>query len=119
MMDRLLGSIIDDYSLYRIIEGIIIVLILVAVYQGIQIMLIMKFPKKGRSESESTTPKKSFIRGSAFIFISGFFMLIHELSEGLEKDAPDFATYEFFELMAILGLVLFMLEWKKIMQENT
>ncbi len=117
-MDRLLGSIIDDYTLYRIIEASIIVLILVAVYVGVQITLIMKFPRKGKEVSESTTPKKSFTRGSVFIFISGFFMLIHELSEGLEQDAPDFTTYEFFELMALLGLVLFLLEWRKILKNR-
>ena len=41
-MDKLLGSIIDDYTLYRVIEGIITILILAAVYLGIQVILMWK-----------------------------------------------------------------------------
>jgi hypothetical protein len=49
-MDRLLGSVIDDYNLFRIIQTIIIILILFAVYLGIQITLTWKFLKKGDSD---------------------------------------------------------------------
>ncbi len=116
-MDRLLGSIIDDYTLYRIIESIIIILILIAVYLGIQITLIMKFPKKKEEDlNYKTFQKKSFTRLSIFIFIAGAFMLIHEFLEGLEKEAVDYTTYEFLELIALVGLVLFLYEWLKILK---
>ncbi len=118
-MDRLLGSIIDDYTLYRIIEGIITILTLVAVYLGIQISLTMKFPKKGASDSNDTiSQRKRYTRSSVFIFIAGFFMIMHEFLEGLEKDAADFTTYEFLELVALLGLVLFLYEWHKILKRQ-
>ncbi|MBU3968505.1 MAG: hypothetical protein KKG76_14230 [Euryarchaeota archaeon] len=29
----------------------------------------------------------------------------------------DYTTYEFFEMMALLGLVLFMIEWLKILRK--
>lgn len=119
-MDRLLGSIIDDYTLYRIIEAIIIILILIAIYLGIQITLIMKFPKKKEEYSKyKTFQKKSFTRLTLFIFIAGAFMLIHELLEGLEKDAVDYTTYEFLELIALVGLVLFLIEWHKILKNKS
>ena len=107
-MDRLLGSIIDDYTLFRIIEGIIIILILVAVYLGIQITLTWKFLKKEEVSPDQVISKKGrFYRNTIFIFIAGFFMLIHELFESLGENAPDDTTYEFFEMIGLLGLVLF------------
>jgi len=116
-MDRLLGSIIDDYTLYRIIEISIGILILAAVYLGVHITLTLKFSKNAGSDG-SISRRKSFIKSSIFIFIAGFFMLIHEFLEGLKKDAPDYTTYEFFELIALLGLVLFLCEWRKILKNN-
>lgn len=116
-MDRLLGSIIDDYTLFRIIEGIIIILILVAVYIGIQITLTWKFLKKDDVEMDKIISNKaSFYKNTIFIFIAGFFMLIHELFEGFGENAPDDTTYEFFEMIGLLGLVLFMIEWLKILR---
>lgn len=115
-MDKLLGSFIDDFTLYRIIESTITILILIMVYLGIQIGLTLKFSKK---ESDKSFSLRKFItRSSLFIFITGLFMLIHEFSEGLETDAPDFATEELFELIAFLGLVLFLFEWKKMLKHN-
>lgn len=117
-MDRILGSIIDDYTLFKIIEGIIIILILVAVYLGVQITLTWRFLKKEEvGQNDVISNKKSFYRNTIFIFIAGFFMLIHELLEGLGENAPDYTTYEFFEMMALLGLVLFMIEWLKILRK--
>lgn len=117
-MDRILGSIIDDYTLFKIIEGIIIILILVAVYIGVQITLTWRFLKKEEvGQDDVISNKKSFYRNTIFIFIAGFFMLIHELLEGLGENAPDYTTYEFFEMMALLGLVLFMIEWLKILRK--
>jgi len=118
-MDRIFGSIIDDYSLYRIIQGIIIILILLAIYLGIQILLTWKFLKKGEVGSdELISNKTSFYKIAIFIFIAGFFMLLHEFLEGLEENAPDYTTYEFFELIALLGLVLFMYEWYRILRNS-
>jgi len=119
IMDLLLGSIIDDFTLFRIIQGIIIMLILVAVYLGVQITLTWKFLKKGEIGSDEVISNKaSFYRICIFIFIAGFFMLLHELLEGLEEIEPDATTYEFFELLAVLGLVLFMFEWYRILRNS-
>ncbi len=115
-MDRLLGSVIDDYSLFRIIQAIIIMLILFAVYLAVQITLTWKFLKKGDDNSDEIISNKgSFLRNTIFIFIAGFFMLLHEFLEGFGENADD-TTYEFFELMALLGLTLFMFEWNKILK---
>jgi hypothetical protein len=116
-MDRILGSIIDDYSLFKLIQGTIIIFILFSIYLGIQITLTWKFLKKGEVGSDELISNKgSFYRNTIFIFMAGFFMLLHEFLEGLEENAPDTTSYEFFELMALLGLVLFMYEWYRILR---
>jgi hypothetical protein len=95
-MDRILGSIIDDYSLFKLIQGIIIIFILFSVYLGIQITLTWKFLKKGEVGSDEVISNKgSFYRICIFIFSAGFFMLLHEFLEGFEENAPDITTYEF------------------------
>ena len=115
-MDRLFGSIVDDYTLYKIIEGLIAILSLVTIYLGIQMALTWKFLKKKAADSkELISQRNSFNRSTVFIFITGFFMIVHEFFQGLEKDAPDFVTYELFELVAVSGLVLFFYEWHKIL----
>jgi ABC-type transport system involved in cytochrome c biogenesis permease subunit len=115
-MDNLLGSIIDDYILYRIIQGIIIILCMFTVYIGIHIALTWKFITKFQGNPvDIISQKGSFIRSSIFIIITGFFMLSHEFFEGLEELTPDSTTYELFELIAFLGLVLFLCEWYKIL----
>ena len=68
------------------------------------------------TSDEIISNKGSFIRNTLFIFIAGSFMLLHEFFEDFGKNADD-TTYEFFELMALLGLVLFMFEWYKILNK--
>lgn len=115
-MDRILGSIIDDYTLYTIIESVIIILVLIAVYLGIQTILIFKFPKK--SGGDPIAHKNGLVRCSIFILVAGSFMIIHEFTEGLEKDAIDNTTYELLELIAFLGLVMFLYEWRRILKSQ-
>ena len=117
-MDRMLGSIISDYTLYKIIEGAIAILSMATIYLGIQIALTWKYLKKrSANRDDLVSERKSFNRSAIFIFITGFFMVVHEFFEGLEKDAPDYTTYEFFELIALIGLVSFFYEWNKILKK--
>ncbi len=117
-MDYWLGGIISDYILYRIIQGIIVILSMFTVYLGIQIALTWKFLKKDAVNlNEIISQKGSFIRSSVFIIITGFFMLSHEFFESLEGYSPDATTYELFELVAFSGLVLFLYEWYKILNK--
>lgn len=115
-MDYWLGNFINDNVLYKIIEGIIAILSMTVIYLGIHIALNWKFINKEIPDSdEIISQKQSFFRSTLFIFIAGFFMIIHEFFEGLEKEAPDYATYELFEMIALSGLVLFLYEWHKIL----
>lgn len=115
-MDYWLGNFINDYVLYKIIEGIIAILSMTVIYLGIHIALNWKFINKEIPDSdEIISQKQSFFRSTLFIFIAGFFMIIHEFFEGLEKEAPDYATYELLELIALFGLVMFLYEWHKIL----
>lgn len=117
-MDRLLGSIIDDFTLFKIIQALIIILSLFTVYLGIQIALTWKFLQKEELDTDEIISQKgSFLRSSIFIIITGFFMLSHEFFEGSEDFAPDSTTYELFELIAFSGLVLFLFEWYKILNK--
>lgn len=115
-MDRLLGSVINDYNLYKIIEGIIAILSLVMIYLGIQIALTWKSLKKEGAPGEIIAQHGNFFWSSVFIFIAGIAMFVHELFEGLEQIAPDYTTYELFELIGLLGIVLFFNEWNKILK---
>ena len=73
--------------------------------------------KKGEPNSDDVISNKgSFYRNSIFIFIAGFFMILHEFLEGF-GETPDDTTYELFELIALLGLFLFMCEWHKILNK--
>ncbi|MCX9081382.1 MAG: hypothetical protein OIN83_04225 [Candidatus Methanoperedens sp.] len=117
-MDRFLGSIIDDYTLYRIIEAIIVILYMFMVYLGIQIALTWKSLKKDcRNSDEIISQKGSFIRSSIFITITGVFMPFHNFFEGLGELEPDSTTYGLFRLIAFLGLVLFFHEWYKLLNK--
>ena len=115
-MDYWFGNFINDYVLYKVIEGIIAILSMIVIYLGIHIALNWKFMNKEISDSnEVISQKQSFYRSTLYIFIAGFFMIIHEFFEGLEKEAPDYATYELLEMIALSGLVLFLYEWHKIL----
>ncbi len=117
-MDYWLGSIISDYTLYKIIKGIVVILSMFTVYLGIQIALTWKFLNKEEvNPDEIISQRGSFIRSSIFLIITGVFMLSHELFEGLEELALDATTYELFELVAFSGLVLFFYEWYKILNK--
>lgn len=117
-MDYWLGSIISDYTLYKIIKGIVVILSMFTVYLGIQIALTWKFLNKDAvNPDEIISQRGSFIRSSIFLIITGFFMLAHELFEDIKEFAPDDTTYELFELVAFSGLVLFFYEWYKILNK--
>jgi len=73
-MDRLLGWIIDDYILFRILDVIIFMLILAAIYLAIQNILTWKFLKKGDiNTDELISNRGSFYKMLIFLFITGFF----------------------------------------------
>ena len=111
-MDRVLGGVIDDYMLYKIVETVIAIVLMIIVYLGIQICLRWKYMKR----DGDVMSKISFTRSAIFIFMAGFFMVIHELLEGFEKDVPDFVMYEFLELLALTGLALFFYEWNRLLK---
>ncbi len=116
-MDTVLGSLIDDFTLFRIITVINFILILAITYLVIQVTLAWKFSQKDKVISDQVVSnKRSFYKSVIFILIGGFFMLAHEFLESLKENA-DSTTYEFFELIALLGLVLFLFDWNKIMKK--
>lgn len=95
-----------------------IILSMFVIYFGIQIALAWKFIQKERAKSDTIIAQKdSFFRSSMYIFIAGFFIVIHELLDGFEKDMLDFVTYEVFELIALSGFALFLYEWHKILNK--
>ena len=65
----------------------------------------------------STNRKFAFEAAYSYI-ITGFFMLSHEIFEGLAELEPDSTTYELLELIAFSGLVLFLYEWYIDFEKN-
>ena len=117
-MDSVLGNFIDDFTLFRIIAVINFILILAVTYLVIQVTLAWKFMQKEEVISDKViSNKRSLYKSLIFIFIGGFFMLAHEFLEGL-KENSDSTTYEFFELIALTGLVLFLFDWNKILKKK-
>ena len=117
-MDRILGDIIEDPTLYSLIENMIVILSLVIIYLGIQIVLTWKYlQNEEKNVGEIISQKGSFIRSTVFIFIAGFFMVIHKYMEIFLTNAPDYVTFELFELIAFSGLVLFLYEWHQILNK--
>ncbi|MCX9011508.1 MAG: hypothetical protein OIN66_10340 [Candidatus Methanoperedens sp.] len=116
-MDYWFGNIIEDSTLFKIIEGIIGLLSLVMMYYGIQIALTWKYPKKS-SQKADDPQRGSYIRGTVFMFIAGFFMVLHEFLDAFNENAPDYVTYELLELIAVSGVVLFFYEWYKIISKQ-
>ncbi len=111
-MDYLLGSVINDYNLYKIFEGAIIIFSLLNIFLFIHIVLVWK-QMKTANITEVISPRDSIILSIIFIAATAVFMLLHELLEGFEQ--LDATSFEFLELMAALGLVMFFYEWYKIM----
>lgn len=106
-----MGNFIEDNTLYNIIENIIVILTLVIIYLGIQIVLTWKYIQIEENTGSIISQKGSFIRSTVYIFIAGFFMVIHKYMEIFIIETPDYVTFEFFELLGFSGLVLFMYEW--------
>lgn len=75
-MDRLLGGIINDYTLYKVLEGAIGVLSLVMIYLGIQIALTWKSLKKeGESPGEIIAQQGSFLEAAYSFSLQDFLCL--------------------------------------------
>ena len=117
-MDNILGSIIEDPALYNIIENMIVILSLVIIYLGIQIALTWKYlQNEEKNVGGIISQKGSFIRSTVFIFIAGFFMVIHKYLEIFVTNTPDYVTFELFELIAFSGVVMFLYEWHNILKK--
>ncbi len=114
-MDYLLGSIIDDYKLYKIFEGAIIILSMVNIFLFIHIALVWR-QMKTANINEIISSRDGFILSIIFIVMTAIFMLLHELLEGIEQLDP--TSSEFLELLAVSALVLFFYEWYKILNRQ-
>ncbi len=112
-MDRLLGWMINDNYLFRILEVIIFILILSAIYLSIQNILTWKFLKKEDS-GEIFSNRGRFYKMLVFLVFTGFFLLIRKFLEGPGENSP---TYHFFQPIALLGLGLFNFELYKMFKK--
>lgn len=108
---------VSDYAIYKVVESLITLLSLFMVYLGIQIALTWRdLNKDSMSAEEIVAHRNVFIRSSVFIFMAGFFLIIHEFLEDLGGRTPSYVTFETLELLALAGLVLFMCEWHRVLR---
>lgn len=105
----------NGYDIYRYIEFIIFSSYLVFIFLSIQIWFLWKDIDK--TELKSKIFSESFIKKSyAYVFISVMFFVIHEFLEGTIM--PNATVYlEFFEMLALISLVLFAYEYYRILKK--
>lgn len=104
-----------DFALFKILDVIILILILSAIYLAIQNILTWKFLKNDDS-GELFSNRGRFYKMLLFLVFTGFFMLIRKFLEGPGGNSPD-STYHFFQPIALLGLGLFNFELYKMFKK--
>jgi hypothetical protein len=106
---------VNGYDIYKYIEFIIFLSYLAFIFLSIQIWFLWKDIDK--TELKSKIFSESFIKKSyAYVFISVMFFMIDEFLEGTIM--PNVTVYlEFFEMLAIISLVLFAYEWYRIFKK--
>ena len=103
------------YDIYGSIEFIIFSLCLVFIFLTIQIWFLWK--NLDKTELKSKIFNEPFIKKIyAYVFIAVIFFMTHELFEGITLPNA-MVYYEFFEMLALISLVLFAYEWYLIFRK--
>lgn len=108
----------NEYDIYKYIEFIIFSLYLFFIFLSIQIWLLWKDIDKKELKITTFINESFFKKNCAYVFSFSMFFLVHEFLEG--TTLPDAVIYfEFFEILALIGLVLFAYEWYGVLKTCT
>ncbi len=98
----------DEYSVYKYIEFLMISLYLIFVFLSVQIFFIWIDIDKSELRSK-ISENESIIRNSVItVFFIGAFLIIHEFVEGTKKS---YLFFEIFELLGFLCVLFFIHKW--------
>lgn len=105
----------NEYDIYKYIEFIIFSLYLFFIFLSIQIWLLWKDIDKKELKITTFINESFFKKNCAYVFSFSMFFLVHEFLEG--TTFPDAVIYfEFFEILALISLVLFAYEWHGVLK---
>lgn len=108
----------NEYVINKYIEFIIFSLYLIFIFLSIQIWLLWKDIDKNELKITTFVNESFFRKNCAYVFSFSMFFLVHEFLEGITL--PNAALYfEFFEILALISLVLFAYEWHGVLKACT
>lgn len=108
----------NEYAINKYIEFIIFSLYLIFIFLAIQIWLLWKDIDKKELKITTFINESFFKKNCAYVFSFSMFFLIHEFLEGITL--PNAMIYfEFFEILALISLVLFAYEWYGVLKACT
>lgn len=103
------------YYIYKYIEFIIFSLYLIFVFLSVQIWLLWKDVDKNELKIKTIFSESFFKKNCIYVFSLFTFFIVHEFFNGI--NLPDAMVYfEFFEMMALISLVLFAYGWYNVLK---
>ncbi len=105
----------NEYTLYKYLELLIIPSYLILIFLFVQIWLLWKNIDKSELVLKSLVNEHFFKKNCIYVFFFSIFFMIHEILEG--TTLPDKAVFfEFFELLSLIFLVLFAYNWRGVLR---
>ncbi len=106
----------NEYTtIYKTIEFILFSSYLIFIFLVIQIWLLWKDIEKKELVLKSFINESFFKKNCASVFSFSIFFMVHEILEGL--NFPNAIIYfEFFEMLALIFLVLFAYNWYVVLK---
>ncbi len=107
--------IMDEYTVYKYLELLIIPLYLILIFLFVQIWFLWKNVDKNELILRSFVNEHFFKKNCLYVFFFSIFFMIHEILEG--TNLPEKAViFEFFEMLSLVFLVLFAHGWHNVLR---
>lgn len=108
----------NEYDIYKYIEFVIFSLYLIFIFLSIHIWLAWRDVDKNELKINTFVNESFFKKNCAYVFSFSIFFTIHEYIEG--TTLPNAMVYfEFFEMLALVSLVLFAYHWYIVLKTCT
>lgn len=108
----------NEYDIYKYIEFVIFSLYLIFIFLSVHIWLAWRDVDKNDLKINTFVSESFFKKNYAYVFSFSIFFMIHEYIEG--TTLPNAMVYfEFFEMLALVSLVLFTYQWYIVLKTCT
>jgi len=106
---------INEYTIYKLLEFSIFALYLVLIFLFVQIWFSWKDIDKKDLMLKSIIDESFFKKNCIYIFLFTFLPLVHEFFEG--TSLPNLIVYlEVFEFLGLICLLLFVYNWYSVLK---